>query len=401
MRKYRPFDIINPSAFYILFFVIFLLFMPVFDFFASILIGVNFIFFEFKIETFFVALFYIIIFFSVSYIALPALLGYKPMVTFSGPRLNISLARTKLYLALLSIFSASIFLTYFYQIGIPPALHENVSIFRIEAKKGFGGFILLANASALVYALIFAWVFKYLKNYKVLGVFTLILLAVLSGLTGFRGPAAYILLTFVLCTIFSGNEYVEKKALSFKIFIFAVAVIVVLSILDFVRHGGEVSFNAIFQVFWTLSVNFYNLNLIIENFGEIHNFLLGSSFLTDLMVAFPFVDSEFFGVKLVSILNLSFKGEGMTVTSPGEGYANFGWFGVFLHALILGSVSELVYKYNHIKNRITNHIFLSFFSLSFPKMVASGIMPTLIFSVIPGVIFLIPFFYFCTLRRGE
>ena len=82
-------------------------------------------------------------------------------------------------------------------------------------------------------------------------------------------------------------------------------------------------------------MNVYNLNEIVSYFPKRVDFYYGKSFLNDFSVAIPGSKVDFLGKELKNLLELDFAGEGVTVTAPGEGYVNFGIFGVIIHAAFL------------------------------------------------------------------
>ena len=79
----------------------------------------------------------------------------------------------------------------------------------------------------------------------------------------------------------------------------------------------------------------------------------------------------------------------MTVTAPGEGYANGGLFGVVIHAVFLGLIYGITYNWLSVKTYISRKILLLIVVISFSKIVVSGITPTLMFTLGPILFFAI------------
>ena len=92
----------------------------------------------------------------------------------------------------------------------------------------------------------------------------------------------------------------------------------------------------------------------------------------------PGTEAKFLGVLLKELLVLEFEGERMTVTSPGEGYVNFGLIGLVIHAVIvavaLSSINYLCIR----KRSIIFKFIRIFFVIYSPVLVTGGISPFVI-----------------------
>jgi oligosaccharide repeat unit polymerase len=271
--------------------------------------------------------------------------------------------------------------------GFIPILMENVEEVRVEAKVGLGKFVILGNA--LLYTsniFLFAYYSNLSNQQKMISIFILLSSCMIIMGIGFRGPVAYLILYVLLIRFFLSTEYIKKQRISIRYFLYGLIMIIILALADFIRHGEEISFIALAHIFWTMSVNLYNLENIISYFN-INDFYYGKSLIDDFLVAFPGSDTKFFGVVLKDLIQLDFKGEGMTVTAPGEGYANGGYIGVILHATFLGLLYGSVYNVFSKKQQISYKIILLIIVISFSKVVVSGITPTFIFTLGPILFF--------------
>jgi len=392
MRKFRFLDLLNPSAFFLMFILFYFILIILLNYITS----VNLIKFNIRQETYYVLYLFFVVFIVSAYIITPSILGYKPKRA-SFIIFDLSIKKINVVVFFLVLFGWGIHLFYFFKIGFIPSFHANVSLVRISAKAGFGGGLLLANGA--LYAAIILLSYKYyLANYtnKISTLLVLIMSTLIISGVGFRGPAAYLVLIFSLSTFFLSISYIKSKKIPKKLIVFCLFFILFLSVIDYLRYGNEFSLSSFLQLFWTMTVNLYNLNNIVDGIlTDKLTYLWGESFLTDIAVAIPGMDSQFLGVTLVSQLGLSFEGEGMTVTAPGEAFINFGYLGVVIYAFLLGFVCEVLFQMLTTKNKASSILILSFFSLSFAKVVIAGLTPTLVFTLVPVLLFLIPSIIWC------
>lgn len=390
MRKLHLLDILHPTSFFLwfyLFYIGFALFLNIF------LKNISFINLEVSNETIFIVILYPIIFLFSSYML-------SVLITMKKPKkikLNLvnDLNNKKVFYIGILFFAVGLFLftlTYL-KIGFIPMFMENVDSGRVEAKAGLGKFILLGTAFLYV-SMIF--MFAYYNTYNKVKKISIIILLFISCMfiagIGFRGPVAYLLLYVLLIKFFLSDEYKIKTRIPYRYFIYGIILILMLSVVDYVRHGNQFTIDSFAQIYWTMTVNLYNLNNIVTYFN-FHDYHYGKSFIDDFLVAFPGSGTKFFGVVLKNELSLDFAGEGMTVTAPGEGYANGGIIGVVLHAIIFGLMFGLVYEYFCRKNSISSRILMLIIVISFSKVVVGGFMPMFIFTLTPTLIVSLLFIY--------
>lgn len=400
MRKIRLFDIVNPVSFFALLYTFYFLLILILNFFSNLIFEQNLTLFKISGKTELIAISYLLVFLFSANVLTPFIFNYKPKLPVSFPSNDLNLVRVWSCVIVLMLLGIIVHVFYFMKIGFIPILHDNAAIVRATAKKGFGGFLLLATASFYSCFIILAVVLGRLGKFKRFLVYLLLTVAVslIIGV-GFRGPAAYLVLVFYVVRLLDNPKFINTNTLSKKFILSGVLAVFLLGIVDVIRHGNEVTLHSFLQPLWMISVSVYNLENIVSYFS-VEPFWLGKSFLTDLMVTIPGIKSEFMGVKLVSMLGLSFKGEGMTVTAPGEGFLNFGYVGVVLHALIVGVLSELIYKRYRARNTESAACFLVFFSFSISKIAVAGVFPTLIFTIVPVLIFLVPCVFYCRVNKG-
>ncbi|EKF9136224.1 TPA: O-antigen polymerase [Vibrio cholerae] len=392
MRTIRPLDILNPSAFFIAYYVFYILLVLFLDAFISN----GLIRFNVRYETYFISFLFVSVFAFSSYIITPFIFKYQPK-KIREIEFDINIRRVMFVSIFLVFFCLIIHFIYFFIIGFIPAFHDSVGLVRISAKKGFGGLLLLATGAGYAGALLLSGIYSHISLIKKIIIITLVVLSSLciAG-TGFRGPAAYLILLFLLSSFFCSAHYVYRNRIPIRLVLFLLFFILFLSVVDYLRYGNDFSIDALQQIIWTLTVNVYNLNNIVDGLiGGKLDYLYGYSFISDALMVFPGQRGEFLGVTLVNQLNLSFEGEGMTVTAPGEAFINFGYIGVFLYALLIGILSEILFKYFISNNKTSSIVILTFVSLSFAKFVVAGIMPTIIFTFLPVLLFLIPSILWC------
>lgn len=393
MRVFRGLDILNPSSFFIILYVFYLLLAPLINEILKFSFDTEILPIDYNVKSLYILLVFLIFFVFSAYVLTPVLFNYKPLKN-RGVTPNLNKKKALIVIILASIIVYLVHLYYFSKIGFLPLLHPDAGMVRVTAKKGYGGLLLLATGLAFTVTMISSVIYRRSNRLcKFILILNVVSLAVIVMLVGFRGPAAYLILIFFLSLYFTSDKYYSKFSIGLKWVFYGVLFLIILSLIDYLRYGNSFSISGLFQTFWTMTVNFYNFNMIYEYYSS-HELLYGYSLITDFLVAVPGVPSEFMGVKLVNILNLSFDGEGMTVTAPGEAYLNFGVPGVLLYAILLGLTCELLHYYFTKSGTESAHIYLLFFSFSMSKISVAGIMPTVIFTIIPTVIMLLPLLMF-------
>ncbi len=389
---------LNPSAFFLAFYFLYLIAVVVLDCISTILLDTPLLRVNIDIGTYVVALLYFLVFYLGAYVIAPLVWRYSLTRFNMSTHQDMSRLRVMLVSLVLIFVATMIHGYYFSKIGVIPALSEHVATLRVEAKSGFGGVLLLATGMYYSSFLLVAVSFSSLGALgKVVSTILLFVSVLVVAGVGFRGPAAYLLLMFVLTVYFQSEAYVWKQRISFFVVLFGFLLLMLVAVLDFLRYGSGFGFAALLQVFWTLTVNLLNLDLIVSNteFGEIY---WGSTFVTDLAVALPGIDSKFLGVHLVELYELEFEGEGLTVTAPGEAFVNFWYPGVVIHAFMLGFLFETANQWLRKKNCASSLAVLVCWCFFASKVVAAGIMPTLIFFFVPISIFLFPAIWICKFR---
>jgi oligosaccharide repeat unit polymerase len=395
VRKYRALDLLNPSAFFIAVYAFYLVLVFALDALSGVIFGSDLIRFSVSRETVFVIGLYLASFFVAAYIIAP-LVGRYRLQKFSLPP-SLDLSRVKVWLVAMSLVVLGLLFhgIYFARIGFIPAFEDDAAVVRVQAKQGFGTIILLATGMLYAAFMLFSTIYQYGNVFAkcvILGLLSLSLLAVAG--VGFRGPAAYLALVFFLSAYCQSRTYCARQRVSTRVVLYGLALIVALGAVDYLRYGKAFGLDAILQVGWMMTVNVLNLERIVE-FFSFDTLMLGRTFLTDFAVALPGIESQFLGIRLVELFQLSFSGEGMTVTAPGEGYVNFGIIGVILHAVLLGVFCEFTNQSLRRTYRASSIALLVFLGSAVSKVSVAGIMPTLVFAVVPVLIFFIPAYLRC------
>jgi oligosaccharide repeat unit polymerase len=326
---------------------------------------------------------YLMVFLVAALVAAPIMIGYIPKA-FRYVRWNdISPARIQLAAWLFFLIGVAIHLAYFARVGFIPALHPDAASVRVSAKQGSGALVIVATA--FLYSAIIVWFSYWNQTGFISRVLTTAGLTIAVGViagVGFRGPAGYALLAAVFSIVFHGNKYSKYKRISVGLLLWGAILIVVMTVLDRVRYGEGFHFEQILHLAWTLLVNPANLTALIEHFDS-HDFLYGSSFLSDLYAAIPGLNGSFLGVHLKEQLGMTFIGEGFTVTVVGEGYVNGGTWGVVLHAFLLGILLEAAYQALARRGSQTDAMFLILLTLSASRIPVAGVTPIIFFMFAP------------------
>ncbi len=379
MRRLVLFNLLHPGSFFLSFYLIFLVLGPV-----SLIVFPQNLPVEVDARTLAVILLYGLCF-LVSVVSVPLLFGIRPVTT---ARVYLSELRGWWTVGVLLWGIGMLFMAVFYaKAGGIPALAAHVEMARVTMKQGLGRYILLGGGfltmglvylhlaltgkrhSLLVHALV--WILT--------GAATVMLMGV-----GFRGPAAFMLVTMLLARVIFSRGYQNRQRLQMRWVVLGVGLFVLLALVGYYRKTGEFMLDP-GVIIWPAVVHFGNLQTILNEFDNT-GFFLGSSFYNDLMVAVPGVPGEFLGDYLKKLFGLEFPGGGITVTAPGEAYVNFGIPGVILHGVLMGLLAGWTYEVLAGKNDVQSRILLLLISLNMARMVTSGVMPIIFFGLLPSVI---------------
>ncbi|WP_299212989.1 O-antigen polymerase [uncultured Aquimarina sp.] len=379
MRKIRIFNILHPAIFFLTAYIFFLLIFPFF-------LCYYFPFFETSNKTRLILVFYILVFLISAHIVSHYLFVKNfPRLVDIFPNIRMDLKYWKRAFYVFFIGGIFVYLyIYFVKIGTIPMFMDDLENSRVEAKKGIGKYILIGNALISV-SLVYRFAIEkfVLNKIKKRSVFYLLIGMFFVMGIGFRGPAAYLLVACFLAYLFFSKGYLLRQGVSFKYVIFGLFFIIILSIIGYYRHTGKLSIHAIGSTSWTTAVNVGNLEKIIYNTDKSGRFYYGETFISDIGAVLSIHENGFTGSILKKKYKLDFPGEGMTITSPGEAYLNFGWFGVFVHAFLLGTIAGLFYEFVSRSGKLSWFILLGLLSLNFSRLAVGGIMG-------PGFFFLLP-----------
>ena len=348
-------------------------------------------FFQTTVKTKWLLIVYILVFILASHIApnylkirnLPKLKDVVPDI-----RMDTPYWKRAFYLFFLAGIVLYLFI-YFFKMGTIPIFLDNLESARVGVKEGLGKYILIANALISVsLAYRFAIEKFVLNKIKFISIIYLIIGVFFVMGIGFRGPAAYLVVSCFLAYLIFSKKYLSRQGISIRYILLGIVFIGFLSLLGYYRHTGEFSILAIGSTAWTTAVNVSNLEAIVDNIDRNGDYYYGYTLFSDLGVALGLHENGFTGVILKTKYGMNFEGEGMTITSPGEAYMNFGWLGIFLHASFLGLLAGLFYEIVISSGKLSWFVILVLFSLNFSRLAVGGI-------VAPGLFFLLPQLLLC------
>jgi len=384
LRKIRIFNVLHPAIFFLVAFVFFLMLYP-------FLLEYYFPFFNTTLKVRAILIVYLVIFvlaahWAPNYLLLKTFPNLKDMV--AQVRMDIKHWKRAFYLFFLSGVALYLYI-YFFQMGTIPIFLDDLESARVGAKAGLGKYILIGNALISV-----SLVYRFAVEKFVLGkikpisvVYLLVGVFFVMGI-GFRGPAAYLVVSCFLAYLIFTQKYLNEQGISFRYILTGIIFIIFLSLLGYYRHTGQISYRAIGSTAWTTAVNVSNLADIVHNTDKEGEFYYGQTVVNDLGMAVGLHERGFTGVILKEKYQLEFEGEGMTITSPGEAYMNFGWLGIILHAAFLGTLAGFVYEIIIRSGKLSWFVILVLFSLNFSRLAVGGI-------VAPGLFFLVPQLILC------
>lgn len=294
--------------------------------------------------------------------------------------------------ALFSCFGILGFCYLFYGYGSIPLLHEDAEQFRVDISKGNGEYILIFTAFIYVGSIYLSFL-KNLNSRKRRTKFLIIATSFVFILfNGYRSPAFYYLLIVFLSSLLQSENYLKQNKISYKKFLLIALLLPLASIIGLMRAGIDIyGIKAIFiNLSHLVSVNTKNLDLIILNF-DTDNFFYGYTYVNDLLVAVPGSTHKFTGVILKDMLGMSFVGETMTLSIPGEAYVNGGILFVIICSAFQGVMTTFLREFNIGLNTLNGKLNLVLILLFTFRSITGGIMPILIFAIVP--VLLINFFF--------
>ena len=394
MRKIRLFNVLHPAIFFLVAFVFFLMLYP-------FLLERYFSFFETTVKTNALLVVYLLTFVLAAHFApnfllvrtFPKLKDVVPNV-----RMDIKYWKRAFYLFFLGGVALYLFV-YFFKMKTIPIFLDDLESARVGAKAGLGKYILVGNALISVSLVYRFAVEKFVLNkIKLISIFYLLIGVFFVMGIGFRGPAAYLVVSCFLAYLIFTKKYLNDQGISFRYILTGILFIVFLSLLGYYRHTGEFSFRAIGSTAWTTAVNVSNLEAIVYNTDKNDGFYYGQTVLSDLGVTVGLHERGFTGVMLKEKYQLEFEGEGMTITSPGEAYMNFGWFGILMHAIFLGTFAGFFYEIVIRSGKLSWFVILVLFSLNFSRLAVGGIVAPGLFFLVPQLILCVAFIFVAKLK---
>jgi len=403
IRRLRPFDLLNPSVFFVWLFVVLLLFGAIINKTGIITLV------EISNKTIFILLLYLFSFIISAFFLSNVLLMKRPQIIDTDIQYDLPVRQVLLFGMLFFVVGSLFILLLYYNMGMVPLLAKDVNKARIEGRVGLGELTILGTSflnTSLCFVI--AYYDKLSGIFKI--IFSLMLVAsiiLIAGLAS-RGQVASLLLFLLFVRYFLSDRYKRNLRIPMYFILYGIVGVFLLAAAEAVRAGGALSLTAFGEIYWTLSIHAYNLSRIIEIIPSSNHYYYGMTFINDFLVAIPGFKSSFLGVILYKIIattpGASPTGLTMTITAPGEGYANFGIPGVVFHAVFLGLVSGMSYNVLSKKNTLSSRIILVLLMLSLPRIVTGGIVPTFLFILGPKLFLSLLFIYLAKttfLRKAE
>ncbi len=275
-------------------------------------------------------------------------------------------------------------LVFFWRIGAVPILLSDAENDRFTLRAGIASLPILAYCCFLISTLsLQIQARRHWEQIVALGL-TGIAIIILIG-SGFRAPAMKLLLANFV--VFAYLHYARIPI--FQLFLVISSIIVFTGVLGFFRRENMLTNDlliilrlAIFRIFVN---NLYVLDLIFDLYPRSEPFMLGRSYLIDLITILPGPQPHF-GFWLKDRLGLDFAGGGVTQTIVGEFFLNFGWIGVLIGMFLLGVGLRISYDILS-SSEITGDrlILIVIIGIGVLAMVSSGISLVILFEIIPAL----------------
>ncbi|WP_144478119.1 PssD/Cps14F family polysaccharide biosynthesis glycosyltransferase [Cytobacillus oceanisediminis] len=282
----------------------------------------------------------------------------------------------------IGLLTSIIFTTLFFiRAGNIPIFAENPEIARVAAMQG-NGFIHRISYISLSIGALALTAYDYIKYRKVRlsTILIVVLLVLFNSLTGPRSQSLK-----VLVQMFLFYMVLKKGRINLKLFALLSFVLLSLTgVLGALRGGKEGLTEGFFHLMNRLYMNPINLQRIVELF-KTNEFWYGKSIIYDFGVYLPGSQPNL-GTILKGMTHAKFQGGGITVTLIGEGYLNFGLFGLVVYPVLAAILFYLVFKLLTKKERVDHLLLLVILNTSMMGFVSMGIFPVLAGDTIPTVV---------------
>jgi len=288
-----------------------------------------------------------------------------------------------LYYSTLLIFVLGVLMSlyYTYKIGGFIWFQGNFEDIRINSRKG-SGFITILSIVFVTYSTLLLLLMKRNKLLFKIFIFFIAAIALLSF--GNRAPFLKLLLLWLILSLIIKNP--NFKLSSFLFYGFFSFMVMVL--LGTIRKGvDEILEVFLVRIPWRPFVNTYTFELVQNNFPEKVNFLYGYGYIIDILTILPGYQPNL-GTWVKEQLNMSFEGGSVTFSYLGDAYINFGYIGVLFIPIIFGFFLNSIYLVLLKRRTVTLQrlIYISLISMGFAGSVNVGFMGPFIYNIIPIVL---------------
>ena len=272
---------------------------------------------------------------------------------------------------------------FFYKTGFSAYLSGDVEFSRVEAKKGYGAVVLLAENLAIMGSSLYLVSSKKIKTSWVILLFISIFVV---GFFGSRAPILKIILVSYILYYSLRNRFPSiLRLMSVGVFLF-----IILIAIGSLRKGVGEDFFEIFvaRFFWRPFVTAYNLDMILESFREP---IYGQGLLIELKTLLPGYSPNF-GTWVKEELGLEFDGGSVTSSFIGIGHINYGVFGALIYPFFYGFLLNLLYFF--MKSWAVTRprlVVIAIISISYGGSSIAGIFAPTIYHVLPVIIFFIAY----------
>lgn len=270
---------------------------------------------------------------------------------------------------------------FFIKAGNIPIFAENPEVARVNAMKGNGMVHRISYISLSIGALgltAFDY-FKY-KKVRITTILIILSLVVYNSLTGPRSQSLKVLIQMYLF-------YMVLKSNKIKLSHFAFLGTILLTatgVLGAMRGGKEGIIDGFFHLMNRLYMNPINFQRIVEMVKS-DGFWYGKSLIYDFSVYLPGSQPNL-GTVLKQQTGAKFDGGGITVTSLGEGYLNFGIAGIIIYSVLAGLIFALIYVGVQKPLKVSSLILLILLNTSLMGIISMGIFPVLAADTVPTVV---------------
>ena len=305
---------------------------------------------------------------------------------------------------ILGFVSILLSIAYFRQVGIS-LFADNVGTARLDNRNAASGSFLYQRVFRILFPLVILyfyglWVIRTkslsIQFIRISTIFFLIFLTLGTLFLAFTGMKANVFMFLLFPILIFHNLYIAKISIFRSILLVSVALAVLLYLIKKFIPDGSLFDLLGFLLFRVGSGATDGLHYIIHTYEPRVGLQLGSTIINDIQSLFgklgiPVFSDQSLGQQIAKdLLGQRYNGEQAAVTLAGELYLNFGYLGLIIGSVAIGSLLQWIYV-TSLKSKAN---FLRAIFLAYTQAITLMVLGGPVFSMAFDYAIFLAFFYF-------